>query len=121
MLFLGTVTPLYLLWPTPEVFGLAVIAAGLVAWSRGHALAAAVLLGIATYAKPPNILLAIPLGVAPLLPLWGRAALVGFWPRLRESARRGVVLGLTALALYGLNAAVTGEANYQGGERKTFY
>ncbi len=70
--FLATVTPLYLLWPTPEVFGLA-------SW-----------LG-------PDL-----------------------WPRFRESLRRGLVLGLTTLALYGVNAAVTGEANYQGGERKTF-
>lgn len=121
MLFLGTVTPLYLLWPTPEVFGLAVVTAALVAWSRGWPLVAAVLFGIATYAKPPNLLLAIPLGLAPLLPSLGREALADLWPRFRESARRGVVLGLTALALYGLNAAITGEANYQGGERKTFY
>src|SRR5262249_20410871 len=37
------------------------------------------------------------------------------------SLKRGVVLAATALALYGLNAALTGEMNYQGGERKTFY
>ncbi len=121
VLFLGTVTPLYLLWPTPEMFGLTVIAAGLVAWSRGSALAAAVLLGIATYTKPPNVLLAIPLGLAPLLPALGRRALADLWPGFRESARRLLVLALTALALYGLNAAITGELNYQGGERKTFY
>ncbi len=85
------------------------------------ALAAAVLLGIATYTKPPNVLLAIPLGLAPLLPALGRRALADLWPGFRESARRLLVLALTALALYGLNAAITGELNYQGGERKTFY
>jgi hypothetical protein len=121
-LFLFTVTPLYVLWPTPEVFSLAVIAAGLVAWSRGWPVLAAILLGLATYAKPPNVLLAIPLGLAPLLPALGRSWLgPDVWPRLRESLRRGLVLGLTVLALYGLNVAVTGELNYQGGERKTFY
>ena len=31
------------------------------------------------------------------------------------------MLVLTAASLYGLNAAFTGELNYQGGERKTFY
>ncbi|PYQ15209.1 MAG: hypothetical protein DMF79_20040, partial [Acidobacteria bacterium] len=44
-LFLATVTPLFLLWPTPEVFGLTVVAAGLVAWKRGWPLLAALLLG----------------------------------------------------------------------------
>jgi hypothetical protein len=121
-LFLLTVTPLYLLWPTPEIFGLAVIAAALVAWSRGWPVPAAILMGLAVYMKPPNGLLAIPLGLAPLVPALGGSWLgPDLWPRFRESARRGLVLGLTALALGGLNVAVTGELNYQGGERKTFY
>ena len=34
---------------------------------------------------------------------------------------RGLVLAATTAGLFGLNAAVTGELNYQGGERKTFY
>ncbi len=119
--FLATVTPLFLLWPTPEVFGLTVVAAGLVAWKRGWPLMAAVLLGVAIYTKPPNALLAIPLGLAPLLPAMGGSWLgPDLWPRVRESLRRGLVLGVTTLMLYGVNAAVTGEANYQGGERKTF-
>ena len=33
-----TVAPLYLLWPAPEVFNLALIAAGLAAWRRGRPL-----------------------------------------------------------------------------------
>jgi hypothetical protein len=44
---------------------------------------------------------------------------VGGWAA--ESLRRAAVLALTAATLYGLNAAFTGELNYQGGERKTFY
>ncbi|HEY7511539.1 MAG TPA: hypothetical protein VIG50_14855, partial [Vicinamibacteria bacterium] len=58
----------------------------------------------------------LPLGVEPLLV--ARAELGrGF----RESLRRGAVLAGTVVALFGLNKAVTGEMNYQGGERKTFY
>jgi hypothetical protein len=121
-LTLATVAPLYLLWPTPEVFVLAVVAGGLAAGSRGRPMLAAVLFGIAAYSKPPNVLLAIPLVVAPLLPgpeAWPATSEV--WRGVRESLRRGLVLVATAVALYGLNAAVTGEMNYQGGERKTFY
>ena len=114
---LGGVAPLYLLWPAPEALGIALAAGGLAAWSSGRPLLAAVLLGVATYAKPPNALLAIPLGLEPLLG--------GGPPRVRrllESCRRAAVAVLVAIALYGLNTAATGEWNYQGGrERKTFY
>jgi hypothetical protein len=123
-LFLTTVVPVYLIWPAPEVFNVGVIAAGLVAWRRGHPWIAAVLLGIAVYSKPYNLWLAIPLGMAPLLG-WPeheeQDAPSGFWRRLLESAKRGAVLAATTAGLFALNAAVTGEVNYQGGERKTFY
>lgn len=126
VLFLGTVAPLYLFWPTPEVFNLGVVTAGLVTWRRGRPLLSAVLLGLATYSKPYNLWLAIPLGLAPLLGWWDAEKGTGqpsrFWRRLLESLRRGAVLAGTTLALFGLNAAITGEWNYQGGaERKTFY
>ena len=123
-IFLATVTPLYLLWPAPEIFNVGVIMAGLVAWRRGHPLLGALLLGIAVYSKPYNLWLAIPLGVAPLLG-WpecqDRPAPAAWWRRLLESAKRGLVLAAATAGLFGLNAAVTGEVNYQGGERKTFY
>lgn len=115
-LFLGTVTPVYLLWPTPELFGLAVVLAGLTAWRRDRPLAAAVLLGIATYAKPYNLFLALPLGMQPLLAVGSSLR-----ARLLESSRRGVAMAATVAVLFGLNIAATGEWNYQGGERKTFY
>jgi hypothetical protein len=115
-LFLGTVTPVYVFWPQPEIFNVFLITAGLVAWRRERPLLAAVLIGIATYSKPYNLFVALPLGVAPLLV--GRPALGrGF----RESLRRGAVLAGTVVALFALNKLVTGEMNYQGGERKTFY
>ena len=117
-LVLACVAPLYLLWPTPELFTVGVIAAGLTAWRRDWPLLSAVLLGVAVYTKPSNLFVALPLGVAPLLPLWAP----GFGRRFLESLRRGLVLAAAAGALYALNWAVTGEWNYQGGrERKTFY
>jgi hypothetical protein len=114
---LGTVAPLYLLWPAPELFTLALVAAGLFAWRRQRPMLAAVLLGIATYTKPYNLLLALPLGVEPLL----RARRDSWWRALRESLRRGLVMAAVVVGLFALNAAITGELNYQGGERKTFY
>jgi hypothetical protein len=118
-LFLAGVAPVYLVWPTPEVFNMALTAAGLAAWRLERPVLSALILGIATYSKPYNLWLAIPLGLEPLLA--GETALP--WSRrLIESARRGAIVAATVLLLFGANAAVTGEANYQGGaERKTFY
>lgn len=116
VLLLATVAPVYLVWPTPELVTLALVMGGLSAWRSGRPVLAAVLLGIATYTKPYNLFLALPLGVEPFLALrpW-------WWKALGESARRGLVMAATVIALFAVNAAVTGELNYQGGERKTFY
>jgi hypothetical protein len=116
-LFLFTVTPVYLLWPTPEAMSVGLIAAALFAWRRGWVGVSAVLFGIATYSKPPNILIAAPLGLLPLCESGGTLP-----QRLFVSLRRGGLVAVAAIALYGANLAVTGEWNYQGGrERKTFY
>jgi hypothetical protein len=112
----ATVTPLYIFWFTPEILYLALATGGLVAWREKRPLLSAALLGIATYAKPPNVFLALPLLIEPFFE-WTRPA----WGRLRESASRGAILALCALSLYGLNMVITGDWNYQGGERKTFY
>lgn len=113
---LGGVAPLYLFWPTPEALSLGLAAAGLLAWSRGRPALSAILLGVATYGKPPNILLAIPLCLEPLLEK-------GPWAnRLWRGVLRGALALGVAASLYGANWAATGEWNYQGGrERKTFY
>ena len=121
VLGLATVTPLYLLWPTPEIFGLFLVAAALAAWGAGRPILSAVLFGVAGYLKPPNVLMAAPLGLAPLLPRPGEGIFSRGWRGIAEALRRGAVLALTALAFYGLTALHTGEKNYQGGERKTFY
>ncbi|PYQ01493.1 MAG: hypothetical protein DMF82_19155, partial [Acidobacteria bacterium] len=117
LLFLGTVAPLYLIWPQPELFNLALVAAALLAWRRDRPLLSAVLIGLAAYSKPYNVLLALPLGVEPLL----RGRYPCFAKGVAASALRSAVVSLTIVALFGLNKAITGEMNYQGGERKTFY
>jgi len=116
-LILFTVAPLYLVWPTPELFTLALVSAGLFAWRRQRPVLAAVLLGIATYTKPYNLFLALPLGVEPLL----AARRTSWWPAWRESLHRGLAMAAVVAGLFAVNAAITGELNYQGGERKTFY
>jgi hypothetical protein len=113
----GCVTPIYVFWLQPEVFNLAMIAGGLLAWLRGWPLVSALLLGVATYSKPTHLFLALPLGLQPLLVRGGAAFLSG----LRESIRRGLVLGAVTASFWGANVLITGEWNYQGGERKTFY
>jgi hypothetical protein len=72
--------------------------------------AAALLLGVATYSKPVPVAVL----VAPLVALawWRRRWIRGF--------AIGTVAVAAAALLFALNAAVTGEFNYQAGDRKTF-
>jgi hypothetical protein len=121
VLLLGSVVPLYLFWPTPEIFGLSLVTVGLAAWASGRPLLAAALFGLAGYVKPPNLLMAAPLGLDPLVAGWRDARLPGLRRGFVDSVRRGAVMLLVAASGYLLNAVVTGELNYQGGERKTFY
>ena len=76
----------------------------------GSDYAAAALVGILTFSKPTHALLMFPLVALALgRRQWRHATLmVGTW---------GLVVG----ALVSANAAITGEFNYQGGDRKTFY
>jgi hypothetical protein len=73
------------------------------------------------YSKPYNLLLALPLGFLPFLPFIRDEPNALLGAAFAQSIRRGTVLAATVLGLFGLNKAVTGEMNYQGGERKTFY
>jgi hypothetical protein len=112
----GGVVPVYLLWPTPEVFNLALVTAGLVAWRRGWPLTSAALLGVAAYSKPTNLALALPLLLEPLV------ANGGAWTRrAAQTLRRGALVAAVVACGFGLTWLATGELNYQGGERKTFY
>src|SRR5262249_41093101 len=121
---LASAVPVYFVWLTPEVFSFSVALFALFFWShkesgrltgflaseRSDDLAAA-LVGILTFSKPiPAALLMCPMvALAVFRRQWRRAAMMaGVW---------AVVTG----ALFVVNVALTGEFNYQGGYRKTFY
>ncbi|HVO09964.1 MAG TPA: hypothetical protein VMX54_04345 [Vicinamibacteria bacterium] len=118
--FLGGITPVYLLWETPEIFYLGLVTLGLFLWRRGRWLAAAVVLGAAAYGKPTNAALALPLMLEPLL-AGATGAAPGWRSRLLAASGRAAAVAAVVACGYGLNWAATGELNYQGGERKTFY
>jgi hypothetical protein len=126
--FLASVTPVYLVWLTPEIFNLALVCFAYFLWLYKHVapapsnlwgrwlrspstdLVAAVLLGIAVYSKP----LILPLVAPPVAyHLWRRD-----W---RTGIAVGLVAGLATAVAFGTTAAVSGDWNYQGGDRKTFY
>jgi len=123
--FLGvSVVPIYGIFLMPDLFNFALVFIGYFFWLykevttprwrllRGHSsdAVALLLLAIAAYSKPTNA------------PLMGPIVLLML---LRRQWRPFVVMSLlSAVALggwFGVNAAVTGEFNYQGGDRKTFY
>jgi hypothetical protein len=115
VLIVGTVAPIYIFWIQPELMNLALVAAALLAWRRDRPVVSALLFGIAGYTKPTHLLMAAPLGLSPLFEAGLKAG-----PRVLEVIRRGAVMIGCAVALFGANTLVTGEWNYQGGERKTF-
>ena len=126
---LVTVVPVYYVWITPELFNFAVAFFAYFLWlykevaARGEMprgvrwtasplsdVAAAVLLGIATFSKVSNVLLFLP--IAAWL-LWRR-----------RPVPLAMVCGAFALVTAGLfltNVAISGDWNYQGGERRTYH
>lgn len=127
--FGASVVPVYFVWLAPEIFNFALVLLAYFAWSykEGRAPAwtgrlvdvlhrpwsdylAAALLGIATFSKPIHVCL---IGPLVLLALWRRQ-----WGRAMGVFV--VFAGVVAVLFLG-NAAATGELNYQGGDRKTFY
>ena len=82
------------------------------AWLRGPGsdIAAAVVLGLATFSKPTHVFLILP-------------PLVLAFSRRRPLLAVGVAAAFatTVAAGFAANAGITGELNYQGGNRRTFY
>ena len=128
--FLGmSVVPVYFVWLVPELFNASLAFYAIFFWAykevaserlaavQSRVLAgpasdyiAAALIGIATFSKPPHVLLLTPIVLGAVIRYqWRRAAVAT------------VVCGAVAAALFGANAAITGEFNYQAGYRLTFY
>jgi hypothetical protein len=119
----ASVVPVYFVWLTPELFNVSLALWAMFLWcykevtpargflgsARSDYLAAA-LVGVLTFSKPPHAILMLPIGV--LLVVRGQ------W---RRALLTGVVWAAMAGGLFLANAAITGEFNYQGGDRKTFY
>lgn len=125
---MGSVVPVYLVQIMPEVFNFSVICLAYFCWlykevaapersPRGTGwlftwksdVAMAVLLGIATFSKITNAALF----AAP-------AALWLFRLQLRKSLMPILAFALVGGGLFGINMAISGELNYQGGDRKSY-
>jgi hypothetical protein len=129
----ASVAPVYLVWMMPDFFNLAMVlfgyffwcykdvagegalhssAPGRIRWFLGKRsdAVAAVCLGIAAFSKPTFVLL-----IAPLL---ASAVLRRHWVR---TAKIGAIFGGVVALLFAVNVAMTGEWNYQGGDRRTCY
>ena len=120
--FGASIAPLYVVWLTAEVFNLAVVFFAYFLWfykevapapttrlgrwlrSPSSDIAAAVLLGLAVFSKLMPAALVVP----PVLHLWRQG-------RFRRGLAVGCVAAGVSWAVFGLNAAITGELNYQGG------
>ncbi len=126
---LVSIVPVYFVWITPELFNFAIVFLAYFCWlykevatpersPRGTAwlfsprsdIVAAVLLGIATFSKPTELLL------FPPIVLWQL-----YRRRWAHMIATGAVFVLVAGGFFALNLAISGDWNYQGGERKTFY
>lgn len=128
-----SVTPIYMIQIGPDFFNFAVILFAYFFWcykevvgpgapgrsrparvrwllSPRSDVIAAVLLAVATFSKPTHVMLIAPLLVS--------AVLRKQWIR---SLKIGVAFGVVTASLFAVNIAVTGEWNFQGGDRKTFY
>ena len=129
---MASVVPVYFVWITPELFNFSLGLLAYFCWlykevgaararaARARAgcsrprsdVAAAVLLGIATFSKVTNALLFLP-----IVAVAGCGA--GAGARVVAAA---CVFGVVAGGLFAVNMAISGEWNYQGGEdRRTFY
>ncbi|MGH9410512.1 MAG: hypothetical protein ACRD1V_13775, partial [Vicinamibacterales bacterium] len=126
----ASVVPVYFVWITAELFNFALVFLAYFCWlykevavrersPRGTGwlfcgrsdVVAAALLGIATFSKPSNAIMFLP------IPIWG---LVGRKVR-RAPLVSTIVFLLVTGGLFGINVAISGDWNYQGGARDTYY
>jgi hypothetical protein len=124
----ASIVPVYFVWITPELFNFSLGLLAYFCWlykevaprdgpvtgtrwlfTPAGDIAAAVLLGIATFSKITNALLFLPI-----------LAWLAWRRRWGAFLATGAVFGLCAVGLFLANMAITGEWNYQGGYRRTF-
>lgn len=137
---MASVVPVYFVQIMPEVFNFSLGFVAYFCWlykevaapersPRGTAwlftprsdLACAALLGVATFSKPTNALLF----AAPVL-YWllfrrGAVGVATARSRWKTTVQAVVIFMLLAGGLFAVNKATSGEWNYQGGERKSYY
>ena len=111
------------MWLTPELFNLCLVFLGAFFWLykeraespplllRGVTsdLIAAAIWGAVTYSKPNNLFLIVPF-----------LALIAWRRQWLRGLKVGLTYGLVLGGLFMANLLITGDMNYQGGERKTF-
>ena len=116
--------PVYAVFLAPEILNFSIVTIAYFLWlykevapegtgflrSRASDLAAAALIGAVTYSKPTHVFLIAPLVFSAC---WQR--------RWRHGVIVGLVFAAATAVLYGATALNTGEFNYQGGDRKSFY
>jgi len=135
--FFASAAGVYFFWLTPDFFNMALVFVIVFLWlykamprekrcascgpapepgrlerffrSEASDVAAALLVGLAVFSKPPNIVLLVP---------------IVLWNLVRKKFLKSLLLVLCFLVvmgvLFGANYLFTGDWNYQGGERKTF-
>ena len=126
---MASVAPAYYVWITPELLNLALVMLGYFCWlfkevvepgaaPRGTRwlltgrsdLLASLLLGLATFSKPSHLPLILPILV------W-----LAIRKRWASMVTTGCVFALTGALLLAGSIVMTGEWNFQGGERRTYY
>ena len=132
---MASIVPVYFVWLMPEVFNFSLVFLAYFCWlykevarpeqsPRGTRwlfggrsdVAAAVLLGVATFSKVTNALLFAPIVVWQLWVLFRRQSIRGL-----KIVASVCVFALAAGGLFAVNKAISGEWNYQGGDRDTYY
>ncbi len=116
MLFLSVMWA-YSFWISTEFFnfslGLLILYLGFKRKGTASLLLASFLLGYLAFSKPTNSLYA--------LPVIGLQFFSFRWRKIAKALLMGIVFLLSTVAFFGANKAMTGEWNYMGGERRSFY
>ncbi len=132
---MASVVPVYFVWLMPEVFNFSVVFLAYFCWLYKEVarpdqapprmrwlltgrsdVVAATLLGIATFSKATNVLLFAPIVVWQLWDVLQRS------PRRASRMLAGIfAFALLAAGLFAVNKLISGEWNYQGGDRATYY